>query len=283
MEIQFVDNQQIKLATLLVPAIKEATDTRVAVAFVSNSGLSVLEEGILEALSKRAQIEILVGLDFATTEAKALWRLHQWTKENKTFSFYCLPLGSSGVYHPKMYLMANQSTGSIVVGSSNLTAAGLSHNAEANIFIRDRVDSEVFTDAQGSYVRLKFDGRRIPDEQFLAIYEEKSRQFKSSERKRQTRELKSINSALEENFIVLPKPRPTRKDLIGWLALVYENLPSGEFTNDDVYSNEDIFRAQYPENQNIRAKARQQLQFLRDLGLVESIERGVWRKTGGRD
>ena len=278
MEIKFIDNQETKLTTILVPELKGSLDTRLAVAFVSSRGLSLLEDSILEALSIGGQFEILVGLDFATTEAAALWKLHAWTKENKTFKFYCLPLGGSTIYHPKMYLMSNLINGSIVVGSSNLTVAGLSRNAEANIYIKDRAESEIFADAQSSYIRLKFDGRRVPNEEFLSAYEEKSTEYISTEKKRQTKQLKILFSTLQEDFSTLPKPTPSRKDLVGWLKLVYAVLPEGVFTNEDVYQNEDYFESHYPNNQNIRAKTRQQLQTLRDIGLVEPISRGIWRK-----
>jgi len=280
MEIKFIDNQETRLSAVLGPELKSSLDTRLAVAFVSSSGLALLEEPISEALANGGQIEILVGLDFTTTEAKALWQLNTWAKENKTFNFYCLPLGGPTIYHPKMYLISNLIHGSIVVGSSNLTAAGLLRNAEANIFIKDNAKSEVFTDAQASYVRLKFDGRRIVDEEFLSAYEAKSRDYISSERRQQAKQLKALFSALQKDFATLPKPTPTHKDLVGWLKLVYEVLPEGEFSNEDVYRNADYFESYYPDNRNIRAKTRQQLQYLRDIGLVESISRGVWRKKG---
>jgi HKD family nuclease len=278
MEIKFIDNQEIKLSTILNSELKGSIDSRLAVAFVSNSGLALLEASMLDSLSTGGQIEMLVGLDFTTTEATALWKLHKWSKESKNFRFYCLPLGSSTIYHPKMYLMSNSVQGAIIVGSSNLTMAGLAKNAEANIFIKDKTDSEVFTDAQASYIRLKFDGRRIPNEEFLSAYERKSKEFASSKKKQQTSQLKTLFSSLQQDFSTLPIPAPTRKDLVGWLKLVYEVLPEGDFANDEVYKNEDYFESRYPLNRNIRAKSRQQLQILRDIGLLESVSRGVWRK-----
>ncbi len=37
--------------------------------------------------------------------------------------------------------------------------------------------------------------------------------------------------------------------------------------------------AQHPNNRNVRAKVRQQLQILRDMGLVEHLGPSRWRKT----
>ena len=65
---------------------------------------------------------------------------------------------------------------------------------------------------------------------------------------------------------------------MGWLELVYDALPDGEFTNDLVYASESEFRLRYPDNLNIRAKVRQQLQVLRDMRLIEHVATGRWRK-----
>ena len=40
----------------------------------------------------------------------------------------------------------------------------------------------------------------------------------------------------------------------------------------------DKLKIQHPDNQNIEAKIRQQIQFLRDKGMIEFLERGHYRK-----
>ena len=65
----------------------------------------------------------------------------------------------------------------------------------------------------------------------------------------------------------------------GWTADVLrcvEKLYS-TFTLDNVYSFEKELARIHPTNHNIRAKIRQQLQILRDLGLVEFVSPGVYR------
>lgn len=277
MEIQFIDNQNLELANILRSEIGISKQTKIAVAFVSYSGLLKLESAIKTTLATGGEVEMLVGLDFATTEPRALWTMHEWAK-NKAFKYFCSPI-SGPIYHPKMYLMRGLETEAIVVGSSNLTGAGLSKNAEANIYIRDGINSQVFSDAHESYVRLKFDGRRTLNPEFLALYERKSKEH-SSQTKGQTSELTRLFSTIEPEFAGLPRPKPTSGDLTGWLKLIYEAIPQGEFTNNEIYQYEDYFRTAYPKNQNIQAKIRQQLQVLRDIGMIENVSRGVWRKTG---
>lgn len=66
----------------------------------------------------------------------------------------------------------------------------------------------------------------------------------------------------------------------GWLADVLrcvERLYS-TFTLENVYPFEAGLVAKHPKNRNVRPKIRQQLQVLRDLGLVEFVTPGVYRR-----
>ena len=51
-----------------------------------------------------------------------------------------------------------------------------------------------------------------------------------------------------------------------------------EFTVSDIYQFENELRNKYPTNLNIRAKIRQQLAKLRDMGLVQVVGKGRYRK-----
>jgi type II restriction enzyme len=66
----------------------------------------------------------------------------------------------------------------------------------------------------------------------------------------------------------------------GWLLDVMrcvESLGKREFTLDDVYAFDQHLSELYPGNQNVRPKIRQQLQYLRDRGLIEFVSRGSYR------
>jgi type II restriction enzyme len=67
----------------------------------------------------------------------------------------------------------------------------------------------------------------------------------------------------------------------GWLIEILkcvEAIPSTKFSLQDVYAFEASLRAAYPENANIRPKIRQQLQVLRDRGLLQFLGDGRYRK-----
>ena len=67
----------------------------------------------------------------------------------------------------------------------------------------------------------------------------------------------------------------------GWLFNVLqctEKLGT-TFTLEQMYAFVPHLKARHPHNNNIEAKIRQQLQFLRDKGLIEFSGRGVYRKS----
>lgn len=66
----------------------------------------------------------------------------------------------------------------------------------------------------------------------------------------------------------------------GWLLdvlLCVEKIKKNEFSLDDVYAFEGILKAKHPSNNNVQAKIRQQLQFLRDKGVLDFVGRGQYR------
>jgi type II restriction enzyme len=66
----------------------------------------------------------------------------------------------------------------------------------------------------------------------------------------------------------------------GWLLDVMvgvERIKKNDFSLDEVYSFETYLKAKHPSNNNVKAKIRQQLQFLRDKNVIEFIGRGQYR------
>ncbi|MBE7219678.1 MAG: restriction endonuclease, partial [Caulobacteraceae bacterium] len=69
----------------------------------------------------------------------------------------------------------------------------------------------------------------------------------------------------------------------GWLIevlKVVERIGAPAFSLDDVYAAEDRLARLYPGNSNVRPKIRQQLQVLRDRGLLVFEGRGRYRLAG---
>ena len=247
------------------------------------SGFRLIEEDINIFLKNGRNIEFLLGLDFQTTEPKILRILNKLYKEGLPVRCYCFsdPLFSNApVYHPKLYLINNENSTTITIGSSNLTEGGFKKNIEVNTIITASLKEEIVSDIFNIYSRLKFQKSRFePDEEYINNYEEvyKRVQKRKVEALRE-RKTKDIIKQLKEKEKILPKPIPSKSELIGWMKLVYEKLPVGPFRTSDIYNYKEEFKELYPENKNINAKIRQQLQFLRDIGLIKNPSRDKWER-----
>lgn len=73
----------------------------------------------------------------------------------------------------------------------------------------------------------------------------------------------------------------TKIETRGWLLDVLkcvERIPNDNFNLDEVYAFADELQQKHPENNFVHDKIRQQLQYLRDKGFVQFVERGKYRK-----
>lgn len=73
-----------------------------------------------------------------------------------------------------------------------------------------------------------------------------------------------------------------KPELKGWILDIMnciEVLKKNEFLLSEIYQFEEGLRKVHPENNNIKAKIRQQLQFLRDKGYLKFIEAGKYKLT----
>lgn len=67
----------------------------------------------------------------------------------------------------------------------------------------------------------------------------------------------------------------------GWLIDVLncvDLIPYENFKLEDIYKFESDLKLKYPNNNFIKDKIRQQLQLLRDKGLIEFVSRGIYKK-----
>ncbi|KKW41639.1 MAG: Dam-replacing family protein [Candidatus Magasanikbacteria bacterium GW2011_GWA2_56_11] len=73
---------------------------------------------------------------------------------------------------------------------------------------------------------------------------------------------------------------PNKLELKGWILDVMnciDKLDKKEFTLEDIYTFESTLYKKHPDNKHIMDKIRQQLQFLRNKGYLEFLDRGNYR------
>jgi type II restriction enzyme len=84
---------------------------------------------------------------------------------------------------------------------------------------------------------------------------------------------------VREHFQRFQRLKDVPVGLRGWATFTLKkvrDLGRTDFTLGDLYALEHTFMARYPNNRNIRAKIRQQLQVLRDLGFIEFHGAGAY-------
>jgi len=284
MEIKFTDNITKNLLDTLKPLFPKANEIKFGVAFAKYSGFSLIEGDIREFLENGGKAEFVLGLDFRTTEPKVLRILDAMAKRGLDIRLFCFSDPSTNdtpIYHPKIYIIRKGERFVISIGSSNLTSGGLKNNVEVNVIIEADKKEEVVSDIYGIYNRLKFQTNRFePDIAYIENYAEAYEIVrKRSIEVLKEKSIKNKIKDLKEKEKILPRPKPTEAELFGWMKLVYEKLPLGPFRTSDMYLYKKDFQSIYPENRNIKAKIRQQLQFLRDMGLVKNPYRDRWEKV----
>ena len=85
--------------------------------------------------------------------------------------------------------------------------------------------------------------------------------------------------AVREQFQAMRPLSEINPEIRGWTLNVLRfirKLGRAEFSLSDLYALEPEFSEIYPDNRNIKAKIRQQLQVLRDLRLIEFLGKGSY-------
>lgn len=88
----------------------------------------------------------------------------------------------------------------------------------------------------------------------------------------------SVRTSFARTRFLREKPAETKGWLLDVLKCV-ESIPSESFSLEQMYAFEGLLGAKHPRNRFVRAKIRQQLQGLRNNGLIEFVAKGCYRKS----
>lgn len=180
--------------------------------------------------------------------------------------------------HAKFFVFDNNA----VITSGNLTTGGLENNYEYGILIENRIVDTIISD----YLQI-FDNREYPlitneilkkaGDIISSVPKEKQRRFITKD-KELFEEI--INDEIvDEKYdggieSVLMNLTSWKKDVFKCLLEIQDDL----FSLEQVYSFSGKLQELHPQNLNVEPKIRQQLQYLRDLGLIEFVKPGVYKK-----
>lgn len=122
-------NQLADLRSLL----GSSSDKSIAVAYVSSSGLTLIEESIKKALTgQRRKVRFLIGLDEGSvTDPQAVKKLFELSKNSDSLEVKAfIPNQGSETFHPKLFISHSRKEITFLTGSYNLTEAALKRNRE---------------------------------------------------------------------------------------------------------------------------------------------------------
>ena len=180
--------------------------------------------------------------------------------------------------HAKLFIFDDTA----IVTSGNLTPGGLRNNLEYGILIKDRLVEEIGDDyisifENPDYPAITLDIINKAEAILLAVPKEKRKSIKLNDKKLFEEIINDEN--IEEQFdggsaSILSNLAPWEQDVFKCLL----KLKNDVFTLNEVYAFENQLGRLHPNNRNVQAKIRQQLQYLRDLGLVEFTGSGVYKK-----
>lgn len=118
----------------------------VAVAWVRASGMAYLSDSFVTFLRNGGHLSFVVGIDLKNTTREGLQALLD-LEDYGTSETYVYHNEAGSVFHPKLYLFRNEEEARLIVGSNNLTAAGLYANVEAGLQIDGDLEADVILQA----------------------------------------------------------------------------------------------------------------------------------------
>lgn len=119
-----------------------------AVAWINRRGMQIIAEPARSFLAAGHAIRATVGLDFASTSLEGLDGLLQLEADGADITTHVFfDENPSCTFHPKVYLFRNGARARLIVGSNNMTGAGLRTNIEASLCLDCSLDDSTLVAA----------------------------------------------------------------------------------------------------------------------------------------
>lgn len=129
-----------------------------AVAWSNYSGLDRVFDSLREFLSEGGRVRVTVGLDFGRTTFEGLGRLLALEHEADMSTHVFFDENPACTFHPKVFLFSNDEEARLLVGSNNMTGAGLETNIEAALSFLGALSDETVRGARDALAAWRDDG-----------------------------------------------------------------------------------------------------------------------------
>nr|WP_232264978.1 phospholipase D-like domain-containing protein [Helicobacter pylori] len=220
--------------------LRNSLNTHIAVAFLKYSGVEVIQDALINSLEKGAEFEIIVGLDFKTTDSKSIRFLLDLNKTYKKLRFYCYGDKENNktdiVFHPKIYMFDNRKEKTSIIGSTNLTKGGLENNFEVNTIFTEKKPL-YYTQLNAIYNSIKYaDSLFTPNEEYLESYDEVfSAIIKNEQKVSKDKSIQEKIREIEKQEKLLPGTIPSIKAMIVEFIFACEEKGAKQVTLQDIY------------------------------------------------
>ncbi len=181
--------------------------------------------------------------------------------------------------HAKFFIFDNRA----VITSANLTFGGLKNNIEYGVLIQGEIVKQVESDFlsffnNDEYPFINAEILKKAEEILQSVPKDKIKREPKLKDEKLFREILNDEN-IDERFdggtdAILSNLSSWKKDVFECLLKIDKDV----FNINDVYEFEVVLQTLHPKNKNIKPKIRQQLQYLRDLGLLEFVKRGLYKK-----
>ncbi len=236
--VQILSN--LNYPKVITEGLRNSLNTHIAVAFLKYSGVEVIQDALIDSLEKGAEFEIIVGLDFKTTDSKSIRFLLDLNKTYKKLRFYCYGDKENNktdiVFHPKIYMFDNGKEKTSIIGSTNLTKGGLENNFEVNTIFTEKKPL-YYTQLNAIYNSIKYaDSLFTPNEEYLQSYDEVfSAIIKNEQKVSKDKSIQEKIKEIEKQEKLLPGTIPSIKAMIVEFIFACEEKGVKQVTLQDIY------------------------------------------------
>ncbi|GAA6948893.1 phospholipase D-like domain-containing protein [Helicobacter pylori] len=217
--VQILSNLNYPIGKVINEGLRNSLNTHIAVAFLKYSGVEVIQDALIDSLEKGTEFEIIVGLDFKTTDSKSIRFLLDLNKTYKKLKFYCYGDKENNktdiVFHPKIYMFDNGREKISIIGSTNLTRGGLESNFEVNTIFTEK-NPLYYSQLNAIYNSIKYaDSLFVPNEEYLQNYDEVfSAIIKNEQKVSKDKSIQEKIKKIEKQEKLLPGTIPSIKAMI---------------------------------------------------------------------
>ncbi|WQV23743.1 restriction endonuclease [Helicobacter pylori] len=238
--VQILSNLNYPISKVINEGLRNSLDTHIAVAFLKYSGVEIIQDALINSLEKGAEFEIIVGLDFKTTDSKSIRFLLDLNKTYKKLNFYCYGDKENNktdiVFHPKIYMFDNGKEKTSIIGSTNLTKGGLENNFEVNTIFTEKKPL-YYSQLNAIYNSIKYaDSLFTPNEEYLESYDEVfSAIIKNEQKVSKDKSIQEKIKKIKKQEKLLPGTIPSIKAMIVEFIFACEEKGVKQVVLQDIY------------------------------------------------